>query len=77
MVAVTVSANLTGLCRALVTQGLLSSDEGESLQNQARTAGVSTLAHLLRTRRFRADQIAAFAAVTFGLPFFNLDTLEP
>jgi len=35
------------------------------------------LAHLLRTRRFRADQIAAFAAVTFGLPFLNLDALDP
>ncbi|MBU1665962.1 MAG: type IV-A pilus assembly ATPase PilB [Gammaproteobacteria bacterium] len=77
MVAVTVSANLTGLCRALVTQGLLSPEEGESLQNQARNSGESSLAHLLRTRRFRADQIAAFAAVTFGLPFFNLDALDP
>jgi type IV pilus assembly protein PilB len=77
MVAVTVGANLTGLCRALVTQGLLSPEEGESLQNQARGKGESSLAHLLRTRRFRADQIAAFAAVTFGLPFFNLDSLEP
>ena len=77
MVAVTVGANLSGLCRALVTQGLLSPEEGESLQNQARSKGESSLAHLLRTRRFRADQVAAFAAVTFGLPFFNLDSLEP
>ncbi len=77
MVAVTVGANLTGLCRALVTQGLLTPEEGETLQNQARSSGESSLAHLLRTRRFRADQIAAFAAVTFGLPFFNLDALEP
>jgi len=76
MVAVTVSANLTGLSRALVTQGLLSPEEG-SLQNQARNSGESSLAHLLRTRRFRADQIAAFAAVTFGLPFLNLDALDP
>ena len=77
MVTVTVSANLTGLCRALVTQGLLSAEEGESLQNQARSHGESFLAHLLRSRRFRSEQIAAFAAVTFGLPFFNLDALDP
>ncbi len=77
MVAVTVGANLSGLCRALVTQGLLTPEEGEMLQNQARGSGESSLAHLLRTRRFRADQIAAFAAVTFGLPFFNLDSLDP
>ncbi len=77
MVAVTVGANLTGLCRALVSQGLLTAEEGESLQNQARSSGENTLATLLRTRRFRADQIAAFAAVTFGLPFLNLDALDP
>lgn len=31
----------------------------------------------MRTRRFRSDQIAAFASVTFGLPLFNLDALDP
>jgi type IV pilus assembly protein PilB len=76
MVAVTVGANLTGLCRAMVTQGLLSPEEGESLQNQSRGSGETFIASLLRTRRFRADQIAAFASVTFGLPLFNLDALD-
>ena len=77
MVAVTVGANLTGLCRAMVTQGLLSPEEGESLQNQSRSSGESFIAHLLRTRRFRADQVAAFASVNFGIPLFNLDALDP
>jgi len=77
MVAVTVSANLTGLCRAMVTQGLLSPEEGENLQNQSRSSNESFIAHLLRTRRFRADQIAAFASVNFGIPLFNLDALDP
>ncbi len=77
MVAVTVGANLTGLCRAMVTQGLLSPEEGESLQNQSRGSGESFIAHLLRTRRFRADQVAAFASVNFGIPLLNLDALDP
>ncbi len=76
MVAVSVGANLTGLCRAMVTQGLLSPEEGESLQNQSRSSGETFIAHLLRSRRFRADQIAAFASVTFGLPFFDLDAID-
>jgi type IV pilus assembly protein PilB len=76
MVAVTVGANLTGLCRAMVTQGLLSPEEGENLQNQSRGSGESFIAHLLRTRRFRADQVAAFASVNFGIPLFNLDSLD-
>ncbi|HRH81463.1 MAG TPA: type IV-A pilus assembly ATPase PilB [Thiobacillaceae bacterium] len=77
MVAVNVSGNLTGLCRELVQQGLLSSEEGENLQNQAKAANENFLAHLLRTRRFRADQIAAFASITFGFPFLNLDAMDP
>ncbi len=76
MVAVTAGANLTGLCRAMVTQGLLTPEEGENLQNQSRGSGESFIAHLLRTRRFRADQIAAFASLNFGIPLFNLDALD-
>ena len=77
MVAVTVGATLTGLCRAMVSQGLLTAEEGESLQNQSRGAGETFIAHLLRTRRFRADQVAAFASVNFGIPLLNLDALDP
>ncbi len=77
MAAVNVGANLTGLCRAMVTQGLLSSEDGESLQTQSRSSGETFIASLLRTHRFRADQIAAFASVTFGLPLLNLDALDP
>jgi type IV pilus assembly protein PilB len=77
MGAVTVGTNLTGLCRAMVTQGLLSNEEGENLQTQSRNANETFIASLLRTRRFRADQIAAFASVTFGIPLFNLDSLDP
>ena len=77
MAAVTVGVNLTGLCRAMVSQGLLTQEEGESLQTQARGAGETFLARLLHSRRFRADQVAAFASVNFGFPFFNLDALDP
>jgi type IV pilus assembly protein PilB len=76
MAAVTVGVNLTGLCRAMVTQGLLTQEEGESLQTQARSAGETFLSRLLHSRRFRADQVAAFASVNFGFPFFNLDALD-
>ncbi len=77
MVAVNVSTNLTGLCRALVQQGLLNPAEGETLQTHARNASEDFLAHLLRIRRFRADQLGAFASVTFGIPFCNLDAIDP
>lgn len=75
--AATVASNLTGLCRALVQQGLLSQEEGETLQAQAKAAGESIVTHLVRTKRFRPAQLATFSSITYGLPFFDLDSLDP
>lgn len=77
MAAANVASNLTGMCRALVQQGMLSPEEGDSLQTQAKAAGESFMQHLLRGRRFHADQLAAFASVTFGVPYFDLDSIDP
>jgi type IV pilus assembly protein PilB len=73
---VSVANNLTGLCRAMVQQGLLSQLEGENLQGQAKAAGEGFLSHVLRTQRFRAEQVAAFASHTFGFPYIDLDALD-
>ena len=75
--AANVASNLTGLCRALVQQGLLNQDEGETLQMQAKAAAESVVVHLVRSKRFRPAQLAAFASITYGLPLFDLDTLDP
>ncbi|MBS4095975.1 MAG: type IV-A pilus assembly ATPase PilB [Sulfuricella sp.] len=77
MVVVPAGVKLTGLCRAMVSHGLLTEDEGETLSAQARSANDSFLAYLLKIRRFRADQIATFAAVNFGYPFLDLDAVDP
>jgi type IV pilus assembly protein PilB len=65
------------MCRALVQQGMLSQEDGENLLNQAKAANEAFLPHLLRSNRFRAEQLAAFAAVTFGVPYFDLDAIDP
>jgi len=73
---VSVASNLTGLCRAMVQQGLLSQMEGENLQGQAKAAGEGFLSHVLRTQRFKAAQVAAFASHTFGFPCLDLDAID-
>ncbi|NTV95084.1 MAG: type IV-A pilus assembly ATPase PilB [Thiobacillus sp.] len=75
--AASVANNLTGLCRALVQQGLLGQEEGETLQAQAKAAGEGIVTHLVRTKRFRPPQLATFSSITYGLPFFDLDSLDP
>ncbi len=77
MAAANVAINLTGMCRALVQQGMLSPEEGETLQAQSKASGEPFLQHLLRGRRFHAEQLAAFASVTFGVPYFDLDAIDP
>jgi len=67
---------LTGLCRALVQHGLLSPDEGEALQNQAKAAEQPFLAYLLSSRRFSPGEIANFASQTFGFPVLDLDAID-
>jgi type IV pilus assembly protein PilB len=72
-----VTSNLTGLCRAMVQQGLLTQEEGEALDGQAKASEEGFLAHLLKTKRFGAEQIASFASLTFGFPFFDLNAIDP
>jgi type IV pilus assembly protein PilB len=60
----------------MVQQGLLSQMEGENLQAQAKAAGEVFLSHMLRTQRFTAGQIAAFASHTFGFPYLDLDAID-
>ncbi len=76
MAAADTSNILTGLCRALVQHGLLSPDEGEALQNQAKAAEQPFLAYLLSSRRFSPGEIANFASQTFGFPVLDLDAID-
>lgn len=75
--AANVASNLTGVCRALVQQGLLAQNEGEELQAKAKAAGENFVVHLIKLKRFKPQQIATFASITFGLPYFDLDAIDP
>jgi type IV pilus assembly protein PilB len=76
-VAANVASSLTGVCRALVQQGLLAQNEGEELQARAKAAGENFVTHLIKSKRFKPQQIATFASITFGLPYFDLDAIDP
>lgn len=76
MAAVT-NSNLTGLARAMVNRGWLSEAEAEGVWKRAIQAGDSFVTELLRGRRFKADQIAEFAASSFGFPYLDLAAMDP
>ncbi len=73
----TTHSPLTGLARTLVAQGLLSEPDAESIWSKAAGSGDSFVTELLKGRRFKAIQIAEFAASAFGYPLFDLNAVDP
>ncbi len=73
----TTHSPLTGLARTLVSQGLLSEPDAESIWGKAAGSGDSFVTELLKGRGFKAIQIAEFAASAFGYPLFDLGAVDP
>ncbi|MBT9589910.1 MAG: Flp pilus assembly complex ATPase component TadA, partial [Thiobacillus sp.] len=76
MAAVTSNINLTGLARAMVNQGWLTEADAEGVWKRTNQSGDSFVTELVRGQRFKADQIAAFAAVSFGYPYLDLNAMD-
>ena len=76
MAAVTNTNNLTGLARAMVNHGWLSEDDAEGVWKRASQSGDSFVTELIKGRRFKADQVAEFAAVSFGFPYLDLNAMD-
>lgn len=77
MAAVTNTINLTGLARAMVNHGWLTEEEAEGVWKRASQSGVSFVTELIKGRRFKADQVAEFASISFGYPFLDLNAMDP
>jgi type IV pilus assembly protein PilB len=76
MATVTNANNLTGLARAMVNHGWLSEDDAMGVWKRARQSDESFVTELLRGQRFKAGQVAEFAAVSFGFPYLNLSAMD-
>src|SRR3569623_340940 len=76
MAAVTNTNNLTGLARAMVNHGWLSEDDAEGVWKRASQSGDSFVTELIIGRRFKSDQVAEFAAASFGFPYLDLNAMD-
>ena len=76
MAAVTNTNNLTGLARAMVNHGWLSEDDAEGVWKRASQSGDSFVTELIKGRRFKSDQVAEFAAASFGFPYLDLNAMD-
>jgi type IV pilus assembly protein PilB len=77
MAAVTNTNNLTGLARAMVNHGWLSEGDAEGVWKRASQSGESFVTELVRGGRYKAGQVAEFAAVSFGFPYLDLNAMDP
>jgi type IV pilus assembly protein PilB len=76
MAAVTNIINLTGLARAMVNHGWLSEEDAEGVWKRASQSGESFVTELIKGQRFKAAQVAEFAAISFGFPFMDLNAMD-
>jgi len=68
--------NLTGLARAMINHGWLSEEDADGVWKRANQAGDAFVSELIKGKRFKADQIAEFAAVSFGYPYLDLSAMD-
>ena len=76
MAAVTSNINFTGLARAMINHGWLTEADAEGVWKRANQSGDSFVTELVRGQRFKANQIAEFAAVSFGYPYLDLNAMD-
>jgi len=77
MVDASISNNLTGLARAMVNNGWLSEAEADGVGKRASQAGESFVTELIKGKRYQAEQVAEFAATSFGFPYLDLNAMDP
>ena len=68
--------NISGLARALAQHGLMTENDAEAMQAQARTAGISFVEQMLAGKRLSAGRLATFASRAFGVPLFDLSAFD-
>ena len=67
---------LSGLARALVQAGRIKESEAEALLTQATATKTTFIEQLVNSKKVRANEIARFAADTFGYPILDLSAFD-
>ena len=70
------SINLSGLARRLVDDGLLDQESAEKAFSEASENKIPLVRHLVENKIIQALDIATSAANEFGVPIFDIDTMD-
>ncbi|NVJ60803.1 MAG: type IV-A pilus assembly ATPase PilB [Gammaproteobacteria bacterium] len=67
---------VSGLTRRLVSEDLISESDAAEATEQAAKAGVPVVSHLISNGLIDALKLATIASVEFGVPLFDLDSID-
>lgn len=76
MANMTAPIRLSGLARRLVSEGLLSEEQAQTAQVTAKQASQSFVTYLVNNKLLDSDVIGAIASQEFGVPLFDLDSMN-
>ena len=68
---------LSGLARRFISDGLISEVDAQSAQQKAKEAKQSLVSYLVKQKILSSKNIASSASQEFGLPLFDLDSMNP
>src|SRR3569833_3285188 len=71
------SSRLSGLARKLIADGLLSEEQARQANEEALKNKVSFVAQLVDSKTLDAYTIAETGAREFGIPLFDITTIDP
>ncbi|MCB1723278.1 MAG: type IV-A pilus assembly ATPase PilB [Chromatiaceae bacterium] len=70
-------AQLGGIARRLVQDGLLSQDQATLAVDEANSAKRSLVSHLVTSGLIGSREVAVAASAEYGVPLFDLDAIDP
>lgn len=68
--------HIGGLARSLIQHGIISDEIAQKLAKEAKQRDLSFASHLVAEKHSDAKNVAAIAALEFGVPFFDLGTID-
>ncbi len=74
--AAAVATMISPLARALVQQGRLVQGDANTIQAEAKKAGVTFIEQLVQSKKVSARDVANFASTTFGVPILDLHLID-
>jgi type IV pilus assembly protein PilB len=77
MATATTDFHFGGLAKCLIQEGLITEKDAKTYIQEAQKNKVSLISYLVTNKLVDSRTIAAKASIEFGMPFFDLDAIDP